>query len=255
MECGLQKRAVNQNGVSKPIETLRVTVSPLRFLHPENAVEPHMNTSLRIMLCVGALIAWAGLGLQFRVSHALLAAQGLDVWQTLSRMLAYFTILTNLLVAIYYTARLVAPTTRIARWFAQPAVSSAIAMYVVLVSVIVYLILRHIVTLTGDALLADNILHYVTPALFVIFWIGWVPKRQLRWRYALWWSLYPLGYFVYALLRGAASGFYPYPFIDVAKLGYGAVAINAVGIAAAFVLSGLIVVAIDRRWPVRGREA
>lgn len=204
------------------------------------------------MLLLGALVAWSGLALQFVVSFGLLSLQGMGVWQTISRMLAYFTILTNLVVAAYYTVRLIAPGSVAGRWLAQPAVGSGIAMYVTLVCVVVHLILRHLQTLTGNALLADTILHYVTPILFVVFWMGWVPKRQLGWRHALWWSLYPLAYFVYAMARGVASGFYPYPFINVATLGFSAVATNALLISAAFVLGGLLLIAIDRKWPFGG---
>jgi len=122
-------------------------------------------------------------------------------------------------------------------------------MYVTLVCVIVHLILRHLQVLTVNAFVADTILHYVTPILFVIFWIGWVSKRRLQWRHALWWALYPLAYFVYAMLRGAGADFYPYPFIDVAKLGFQAVVINAVLISVAFFAAGLLLVAADRAWP------
>ena len=211
-----------------------------------------MKNSLKMMLVVGAVVAWFGLALQLAVSVNLLAPQGMDAWQTLSRMLAYFTILTNLIVAGYYTIRLLQPNSGDGTSLAQPAVGSAIAMYVTLVCVIVHLILRHLQVLTSNALIADTILHYVTPILFVIFWIGWVPKRRLQWRHALWWSLYPLAYFVYAMVRGAASDFYPYPFIDVAKLGFRRVAINAVLISAAFFVAGLALIALDRAWPFGG---
>jgi hypothetical protein len=212
-------------------------------------VGPRMNASLRWMLLLGAIVAWTGLGLQTAVSLELLGRQGFSAVATLSRMLAYFTILTNLLVAGYFSLRLLAPQSAIGQWLAQPALGSGIAMFVTLVCVIVHLILRHLQQLTGLAFIADTILHYVTPILFVIFWIGWVPKRTLAWRHALWWSLYPLAYFVYAMVRGPISEFYPYPFIDVAKLGYATVAVNAVLISVAFVLAGLAVIALDRRWP------
>ena len=204
------------------------------------------------MLFFGALVAWSGLALQFSVSLNLLTPQGMNVWQTLSRMLAYFTILTNLVVAAYYSIRLISPDSATGRWLAQPSVGSGIAMYVTLVCVIVHLILRHLQVLTGNALLADTILHYVTPILFVIFWIGWVPKRSLQSRHALWWTLYPLAYFLYAMLRGAGSDFYPYPFINVAKLEFQAVVINAALISLTFFVAGLALIASDRAWPFGG---
>ena len=201
------------------------------------------------MLFIGAVVAWCGLALQFSVSLNLLAPRGMDVWQTLSRMFVYFTILTNLVVAGYYTIRLLQPDSGKGTWLAQPSIGSAIAMYLSLVCVVVHLILRHLQVLTGNALLADTILHYVTPILFVVFWIGWVPKRSLQWRHALWWALYPLAYFVYAMVRGAGSGFYPYPFIDVAKLGFRVVAIKSVLISVAFFVAELLLITLDRSWP------
>ena len=44
-------------------------------------------------------------------------------------------------------------------------------------------------------------------------------------------------------------GFYPYPFIDVAKLGFQAVVINAVLISVVFFVAGLLLIAADRAWP------
>jgi hypothetical protein len=39
-------------------------------------------------------------------------------------------------------------------------------------------------------------------------------------------SSFPLGYAAYSLVHGAATGFYPYPFIDVNHLGYDKVLTN-----------------------------
>jgi hypothetical protein len=208
---------------------------------------------LTLALTLGALVAWSGLILQFDVSRELLARQGIDSLGTLWRMLGYFTILTNLLTACYYSLRLLAPASTLGRWLARPTVGTALAMYLALVMIIVHLILRHLVTLEGWALLADDVLHYVTPLLFIVFWVICVPKRTLRWSDAWPWLIYPVAYLAYALIRGALSGFYPYPFIDVSKLGYGAVAVNGVGIAVAFTLAAFLVVAIDRHWPRAAR--
>ena len=60
------------------------------------------------------------------------------------------------------------------------------------------------------------------------------------------WSLYPLAYFGYALLRGEWIGFYPYPFIDVTALGYARVLGNALVMLVAFLLLGLGVIGLDR---------
>jgi hypothetical protein len=46
------------------------------------------------------------------------------------------------------------------------------------------------------------------------------------------WLAFPLAYFAYSLIRGAAVGWYPYPFIDPRQSGgYGRVAVFAVVLA------------------------
>jgi hypothetical protein len=61
----------------------------------------------------------------------------------------------------------------------------------------------------------------------------------------------PLLYLLYALLRGALSGIYPYPFLDATRIGWTRVTLNAGAIAAAFILVSFLLVAFDRRvqWP------
>ena len=64
----------------------------------------------------------------------------------------------------------------------------------------------------------------------------------------------PLVYFVYALARGHADDRYPYPFIDVGKLGWLQTALNAAGIALGFILAGFALVWIDS-WRPLGSSA
>jgi hypothetical protein len=60
------------------------------------------------------------------------------------------------------------------------------------------------------------------------------------------WVIYPLVYFGYSLWRGHLLAVYPYPFIDVDKLGYPQVFVNAGGLLAGFVLVSLLVIGLDR---------
>ncbi|WP_448244196.1 Pr6Pr family membrane protein [Pseudoxanthomonas mexicana] len=65
------------------------------------------------------------------------------------------------------------------------------------------------------------------------------------WRDVAGWLLFPLGYVVWVFLRGAWVGEYPYPFIDVAQLGWARVGVNALGVMGVFVVLGLVVVGLD----------
>ena len=98
---------------------------------------------------------------------------------------------------------------------------------------------------------ADVILHDVIPVGYVLYWVLFAPRTELRWKDALGWLVYPAVYAVYVLARGAVSGLYPYPFMDVNVLGYGGVLVHAAVFLLVFLGMGLLVVAVGR-W-TRGR--
>lgn len=85
-----------------------------------------------------------------------------------------------------------------------------------------------------------------------LYWLLLGPKGGLARNDPLRWVVLPLGYFAYALARGALDGIYPYPFLNVAKIGWGAVLLNAAIIASIFVAGGYAMLAVDRRLERRG---
>ncbi|QNM81928.1 Pr6Pr family membrane protein [Sphingomonas sabuli] len=183
-----------------------------------------------------ALAAWSGLAIQFDATLATTGSAGQALWVPLR----FFTVLTNLTVALTFTAS--ALGRRI-----SPSWLGGVTLAIVLVGVVYMQLLRGLVELSGGALLADAILHKVVPVLVPLYWVALAPKGRLRWRDPAVWALFPLAYLGYALLRGSAEGRYAYPFIDVAKLGAAQVALNAVLIALGFAVAGLALVALDRR--------
>jgi hypothetical protein len=68
----------------------------------------------------------------------------------------------------------------------------------------------------------------------------------LKWKDILRWIIYPIVYLFVVLIRGAFSGFYPYPFIDVREDGYINVLLYGVGLITAFLLLSLLFVAIGK---------
>ena len=48
------------------------------------------------------------------------------------------------------------------------------------------------------------------------------------------------------LARGHGIGFYPYPFVDVASLGYAQVLLNALAMLGGFILVGVLLILLDR---------
>lgn len=195
---------------------------------------------------IAGIIAWFALILQLYLTIQTSLDRGLTLWVGIARFFGYFTILTNILVAIAYTLPLVASRSSWGRFFAQPVVRTAIALYITLVGLGYWLLLRNVWDPQGWQLVADNLLHYVNPILYVLFWFLFVPKGTIRWGNLPPWLIYPLVYVTVALIRGAIFKWYPYPFLEVDKFGYPQVLLNVAMLFVGFCVIGAIFIAIAR---------
>lgn len=193
-----------------------------------------------------ALLGWAGLSVQLYLILLGRWELGASLLGGLVNFFSFFTVLTNTLAAVVLTWELTPRESAVRRWFLLPAVRGGIAVSIALVGLAYNLLLRHLWQPQGWQFIADELLHDVMPVLFIIYWGLWVPKGTLRLGHIGLWMIYPLVYFAYILLRGDLLAAYPYPFIDVASLGYPQVFINAAGVLAGFVGIALGVVGLDR---------
>ncbi len=190
---------------------------------------------------VVALAAWATLGTQIYLT--LNDADFSGALAALVNLFSFFTILTNTLAAVVLSAVALAPSGRIAQ---NAPLRAAVALYIGFVAVVYHILLAPLFSPTGLNWLLDQMLHTALPALYIGLWMGFAPKAGLRFGHALYWLIYPLAYCAYALLRGAATGLYPYFFLDPTAAGYGPV-VQMVGLlVAAFLLVGLAQIALCR---------
>lgn len=173
------------------------------------------------------IVTWFGIVLQFSISIPAYLAGGRSLSNTIVQLFSYYTILSNLLMVICLTVILIAPKTAWGRFFVKNTVLTSVALYITIVALIYNIALRNLWHLEGLFKLANELLHVVNPVLFIIYWFAFVPKTGLRHRSVLPWLWFPFIYFIYVLIRGAISGDYPYPFLNVAKSGYAQVMFNA----------------------------
>ena len=202
-------------------------------------------------LLLMAAVAWFALILQTILAVQVSVSQGRGPLVGVLNTFSYFTILTNLLVAVVSTACLL-HRDRDDTFLTRPSTLSAATVYIFVVGLIYSLLLRSIWDPTGLSAVADHALHDVTPVLFLLFWIFFVPKGALRWSQPLSWLVYPLLYVLYSLAHGALTAWYPYHFVDVTLLGYPRALLNTVCLLAGFWLLGMMVVGIDH---AAGRRA
>jgi hypothetical protein len=193
-----------------------------------------------------AAIAWFGVVLQFYLSLHSAIANGRGLVGGLVSYFGYFTILTNLLVCISLTLPLIAPASSAGRFFARSDVTAGVATSIVFVALAYHILLRNVWNPQGLNLIANDVLHYITPVLYLAYWWFYFPKGALRWSYPVIWGLYPTAYLIYALARGLIIGSYPYGFIDPNAIGYQRTMLNAIGLLVVFIVIGLILTALGR---------
>jgi hypothetical protein len=148
-----------------------------------------------------------------------------------TRFYAYFTIQSNLIgiVALLWAfRRRNAPPSRRLDLF-----RGAAAAYLTATFFVVIFFLQD-VDVELQVPWIDAVLHRIFPVIVVLDWLIDPPDTRLRFRDALLWLIYPLVWLGFTLVRGAADGWYPYPFLDPANGGYGTVAAMAVGITIGF---------------------
>ena len=190
-----------------------------------------------LVAAFGALLGWAALALQLVLTLTTIGGTALDgIW----RYLGYFTVIANLFASAVLTLAVLDRR--------KPRLEFAAATAMVLVGIVYSLLLRETWDPRGWQKIADVALHDAMPAVIALFWLL-RPHGGLRWKDVWFCVILPLGYFVYALARGAADGWYPYAFMDIGQFGAGVVAVNCAIMGAAFVVMASLLKLLDARLP------
>ena len=188
-------------------------------------------------------IGWFVIGLHY---YLIASRPDVGLAEAASRMLSFFTILTDILVALAMTLPWLAPESKLGVFFSRPSVRTAITCYIIVVSAVYYAILRKLWNPEGLQYLADTIEHCVAPALYIVDWLRLCAEGDGLGKVGPMVAALSRGLRRFSLLHGAVTGFYPYPFLEVTQLGYERVLLNMGVLTAAFAVLGLILVGIDR---------
>jgi hypothetical protein len=195
-----------------------------------------------------AVLSWYALLLQLYQSITTALATGIPVSIAIINYFSYFTILTNLLVALVLTLSL--RKSPMGDFASRSTVQTATAAYITIVGIVFSLLLRNLWDTQGLQKIANVLLHDIIPILYVLYWLIWGRKSGLRFSNALAWLAYPLLYLAYSLIRGSITGRYPYPFVDVVQFGYARVGLNSLVLVLAFVGLSLLFITVGR-WMTR----
>lgn len=199
--------------------------------------------SARIVAFIGALIAWSAVLIQF---YLLILNRVVSVPETIFRFFGYFTIDTNILVALCFTFIFLKKDTPRGKFISKPSTVTAIVVYITIVGIVYNIILRPLWKPQGLQMIIDEMLHSVTPVYFILFWVIFTPTKELKWKDAFSWLIYPILYMLYAIVLGAITKFYPYIFVDVSRHGYPKALSNAGLVLFAIFMLSLILIATGK---------
>ena len=172
----------------------------------------------------GFILGWLAIIGQFIL---MIQNRQTDVTETIIRFFSFFTILTNILVALYFTSRIsILKNTSLSK-LSNSGNLTALTAFILVVGLIYQIILRGTWQPTGLQRIIDELLHSIIPLFVLLYWMKFANKTDLIFKNIKIWLWYPIVYFIYIIIRGYFSGFYPYPFVNVIEIGYSQVLINA----------------------------
>lgn len=186
-------------------------------------------------------LAFGGLTL-FAIARQL--AIQIDIGASVVNFFSFFTNLSNIFAAA------VAIIGAFGYRAAVPAIDTLRLIAVVNMTIVgvVFSVLLRDLDLGSLLPWINVVLHYVMPVVVVLDWLLVTPRRRLTRVDYLWCLPLPLVYLGYTMARGAAIGWYPYPFLRSETTGgYAGVAIYVAAIVALFLLTGLAAVSLANR--------
>lgn len=200
-------------------------------------------SAARAVAGVGGLIGVFALGLQYVLLFNDMTAQGASALAVTWRYFVYFTLLTNSFVTLVMIRAALRPNDMTG--LNAPRVELMAVTSIAFVGVVYNLLLASRWDPQGWQKVADVLVHNVVPIWFLVFWLLRA-HGTLKWSHAAFAALWPAAYAVYGLTRGAFDGFYPYFFLDPTTASAGQIALNLLGLVAAFVIGALALIALSR---------
>ncbi len=188
--------------------------------------------SARTFLVVGRLcfgiLALTAIGTQLAVQ----IASGFS----LINFFSYFTNLSNIFAAVILLLGALSLIKRREPTVNEDIIRGTAVVSMALVGIVFGILLRD--ADLGSLLPWVNIvLHFIMPVIVVADWLYQPPKARLVFTQVWLWLVFPALYLAYSLIRGAAVGFYAYPFLNPAKSrGYSGVALYCTAILLTFLL-------------------
>jgi hypothetical protein len=166
------------------------------------------------------------------------------------RLFSYFTIESNIFVLVVAVSLVLNPARDGRLW---RVVHADALLGIVITGLIYSTLLAGLVDVHGIDVWVNAGFHYFAPAWTVVGWLLFGPRPRLDWVTLGWLWVWPVLWIAYTFSVGAATKWYPYPFLDVQLHGYAIAVRNTAGV----IVIALVIIAIlkflDARMPTINR--
>ena len=152
----------------------------------------------------------------------------------------YFTYLANATVAAVFGAAALCGI------WSRAALPAASVVWIAVAAIVYHALLAQSHDPQGIQILSNFGLHTAVPLGCFAVWVTCAPKHGLTFYHSVIWTICPLVYAAYALLRGLLDGVFPYFFLDPASSGIATVIAYIIGLGLFFILSGSLLVMLAR---------
>ncbi len=153
--------------------------------------------------------------------------------------LRYFTIQSNLIVALYFSMFFIKP---IRNNKIYQRYLGAVTIYITVTFLIFVFFLQPIYHPTGWAGLSSILSHYIVPITSITYFILYREEVRFQYNEIPFWLVFPVLYLVFVILLGAFTGDYIYPFFQVNQIGIPRLIINCIGLFTLFLLLSFMTV-------------
>lgn len=197
--------------------------------------KPHLSITARVAAGLVSLVALVSIGIEFAIQTKESGA-ATALWS----MARYFTYLTNAAVAAILGIAALRGS------WSNANLPAASTVWIAVTGIVYHAVLAQTHNPQGIQVLTNIGLHTAAPLGCFTVWILYAPKDGLTFKHSLLWTVWPLLYAIYALLRGRMDGIYPYFFLNPVNSGPETVIAYVIGLGLFFTLCGGILVLLAR---------
>ncbi|MFT3669870.1 MAG: Pr6Pr family membrane protein [Pseudoxanthomonas sp.] len=165
---------------------------------------------------------------------------------TLLRFFSYFTVQSNLLVLAAAISLVIDPRRDGAVW---RVLRLDALLGIAVTGVVSATLLAGLIHPVGIGVWINIGFHQFSPVWTLVGWLLLGPRPRIDLRTVGWAFAWPVAWLAYTMAHGALTGWYPYPFLNADKLGYGQVGITLVVILGAALATAFLLRAVERWLP------